>query len=155
MDKSMQKEIMKAKVHSVVVDGILQLHLAVPPEALEAALALQDQAPVVVQHMTLVRLDDLGASVPLVELPAPPSHVALVPQTYLVDTGVKRACYLVATDEMQTALREYTLRCAEALGLKDTAVDPSRVYHVTVSNSGAGQVRASVGAPWEYPAHCL
>ena len=105
--------------------------------------------------MTLVRLDDLGVTVSPTDLPAPPQDIALVPQTYLVDTGPKRSCYLIATPDMQATLREYTLRCAEMLGLAPSAVDPNRVYHVTVSNAGEGEVRASVGSPWEYPAQTL
>jgi len=146
---------MKATVHGVIVDGILQLKLRVPDEALEKALTARHQSAVVAPHMTLVRLDELGTSLTPAELPPPPQHIDLAPDTYLVETGLKIACYLVATAEMQVKLREYALRCAALLGLDPSAVDPKRVYHVTVSNAGYGQVRASVGAPWEYPRQVL
>lgn len=141
---------MQAQVHSVVVQGILQLQVSVPKEAVARAQTVQGQALVETLHITLVRLDDLGVTVSSSDLPAPPQHIDLVPETYVVDTGAKRACYLVATDEAQAMLREYTLHCAAMLGLDASAVDPNRVYHVTVSNAGGGQVRASVGAPWEF-----
>lgn len=143
--------LMQAQVHAVVVEGILQLHLSVPADALSIAVSLDGQVALAKHHMTLVRLDDLGVAAPSAELPAPPAYIDLLPDTYLVDTGVKRACYLVATDAAQHQLREYTLECAAKLGLPASAVDPQRVYHVTLSNAGGGDVRASVGAPWEFP----
>jgi len=146
---------MQAQVHAVVVQGILQLQLSVPGSALAKALALEDQAAVAKLHMTLVRLDDLGVTVSRSDLPVPPAYIDLEPETYLVDTGAKRACYLVATEAMQHRLREYTLQCAHILGLDPSAVDPKRVYHVTVSNAGGGNVRASVGAPWEFVRHAI
>lgn len=146
---------MQAQVHAVVVEGILQLHLPVPAAALTKALSLDGQVAISKQHMTLVRLDDLGVSVSPADLPVPPAVVDLVPETYLVDTGVKRACYFVATETMQDVLREYTLQCAAQLGLSESAVDPRRIYHVTVSNAGGGDVRASVGAPWEFPRQAI
>jgi len=146
---------MKATVHGVVVDGILQLKLSVSDQALEKALTARHQMPVVTPHMTLVRLDELGTTVTPAELPPPPQHIDLEPDTFLVATGLKIACYFIATAEMQVKLREYALKCAAVLGLDPSAVDPKRVYHVTVSNAGYGQVRASVGAPWEYPRQVL
>jgi hypothetical protein len=141
----------QAQVHAVVVEGILQLHLSVPADALATAISLDGQVAVAKHHMTLVRLDDLGVSVSSADLPAPPAHIDLLPDTYLVDTVAKRACYLVATDAAQQMLREYTLECAARLGLSASVVDSRRVYHVTLSNAGGGDVRASVGAPWEFP----
>jgi hypothetical protein len=147
--------IVQAEVQSVVVEGILQLRVKVPPAALEPALALADQTAVAVPHMTLVRLDDLGLTVGAAKLPAPPRTIDLKPGLQLVDTGAKRSCFLVATAQMQRELRGYTLRCVEALGLEASAVHPKRVFHVTVSNAGGGDVRASVGSPWEFPWHPL
>ena len=147
-----------AKVHSVVVDSILQLRLSVEDAVIAPALAVTGQSRVNTLHLTLVRLDDLGLTglpVATADVPAPPAAIELAPEIYFVDTGAKQACYLVATPEMQLELCVYAMRCVESLGLPPSIVDPERVFHVTVSNAGAGQVRASVGAPWEFSRRVL
>jgi hypothetical protein len=141
---------MKAIVEGVVASNILQLRVSIPEENYSRVLGLSDQSLVQSLHVTLVRLDDLGVQARVVELPKPPETIDLLDDIFVVDTGVKRACYLVATPEMQDVLRSYALRCAEKLGLSNDAVEAARVYHVTVSNAGGGEVRASVGSPWEF-----
>lgn len=141
---------MKAIVEGVVASNILQLHVSIPTEAYSRVLELSDQSLVQSLHITLVRLDDLGVQARDVELPMPPKTIDLLDDIFIVDTGVKQACYLVATPEMQDVLRSYALECADKLGLSHDAVEAARVYHVTVSNAGGGDVRSSVGSPWEF-----
>lgn len=144
-----------AKVDSVVVDGILQLRLSVEDGVIAPALTVAGQSRVTTLHLTLVRLDDLGLTLAKGNVPAPPTVVDLAPELYFVDTGAKQACYLVATPAMQLELLDYAMRCAESLGLPPSVVDPARVFHVTVSNAGEGEARASVGAPWEFSRRVL
>jgi len=139
-------------VHSCLAGNILQLHVGVPPQLLHRAAAVPGQTPLASLHLTLARLDDLG--VPLVKPveSAPPGFsLSLEDAVYLVDSGAKRSCFAKVSQEGQGLLRVYTQHCLERLGLS-AHVDLSRVFHVTLSNGGAGEVRASVGAVWDFPA---
>lgn len=149
--------MIQAHTLSVSASGILQLRVGAPKDACDRALQVAGQHLVSSHHITLVRLDDLGrqAQSETGRFPEPPSVVDFMPEIFYVDTGVKQACYLVASDEMQRILRQYALECADFLGIGRDAVDEKRVYHVTLSNAGGGDVRASVGAPWEYPRQTL
>jgi hypothetical protein len=146
---------MKAIVEGVVASNILQLRVSLPAEACSSVFDLGDQSLIQSLHITLVRLDDLGVQAREVELPKPPQAIDLRDDIFLVDTGAKRACYLVATPDMQDVLRCYALECARRLGLGDDAVEAGRVYHVTISNAGGGDVRASVGSPWEFKSEII
>jgi hypothetical protein len=143
--------MMKTHTHSITASGILQLHVIVPKEACNRVLQVAGQHLVSSHHITLVRLDDLGLQPQACRFPDPPAVIDFLPEVFYVDTGIKQACYLIATDEMQGILQRYALDCAEFLEIGRDAVDEKRVYHVTLSNAGGGDVRASVGAPWEYP----
>lgn len=142
---------MEAVVNSVAVRGVLLLCVTMQEDAFAKALAIPGQTVIQEQHLTLVRLDDLGVCVPEnVALPAPPKAIDMDEQVYMVDTGAKQSCYLVATRRMQEILQAYTVQCLSALGVGAGALDAKRIFHVTVSNGGGGEVRASVGAPWEF-----
>ena len=138
---------MIAHVDGVSAEGIIQLRVRLP----ELRINVPDQAPVLAHHITLVRLDDLGldgnGAAPL---PPPPPAVELDGVVRLVDTGLKRSCYINCSEEWQAELVDYVRLCLRARGLPETALDPRRVFHVTLTNAGGGDPRASVGAPWEF-----
>lgn len=142
---------MQASITAVIASNILQLAISLPAEAFEAVQQLDGHTPVAVAHVTLVRLDDLGLSPAVAPLPAPPVLVEFDPQVRLVDTGVKQATYVVCSPTAQLQLADYTKSCLLAMGLPEDCLDPQRVFHATLSNIGGGDVRASVGSPWEYP----
>lgn len=132
---------------------ILCLQVAAPAQ-LAKALAVPGQSAVHSFHITLARLDDLGLVVPAnLSLPAPPSAVGLKDEVRMVATGEKRACYVEIDDAGQQLLREYVARCGELLGA--SLGQNSRVFHVTLSNAGGGEVRASVGCVWDYPSQLI
>lgn len=68
---------------------------------------------------------------------------------HLVDSGAKRSCFAKVSAEDQGLLRVYTQHCLELLGIS-AQVGLARVFHVTLTNGGGGEVRASVGAVWEH-----
>lgn len=141
---------MKASVRAIVLENILQLAIDVPAAAFDVCRKLPGHRPVASTHVTLVRLDDLGITPKLADLPAPPDELEFALETRLVDTGMKQATYRVCSPASQEALTRYTLACLDALGLPHTALDPARLFHVTLTNLGQGDVRASVGSPWEF-----
>lgn len=124
------------------------------PAATDIALALSGQSEVQAFHVTLARLDDLGLDMGAdIVLPNPPSELRLKDEVRLVDTGSKRACYVEVDEDGQVLLREYVAACERVMGL--SLGQNKRVFHVTLSNAGGGEVRASVGAVWDYPARAL
>lgn len=105
-------------------------------------------------HVTLARLDDLGVMLdPHIVLPVAPATLALRDEVRVVATPTKRACYVEVDDASQALLREYVQACEAVTGLP--LLDPARIFHVTLSNAGQGQVRASVGAVWEHLSHAV
>lgn len=142
---------MQARMIDVDAGNILKLRVAVPKQLTDIALEVSGQSEVSVHHVTLVRLDDLGINPAKVQLPAPPSVLELEESVWLVDSGAKQACVVNATAETQRCLKDYTLACLAALGLSQDCLDASRVFHVTLTNAGGGEVRASIGEPWKYP----
>lgn len=128
---------------------ILQL-LVTKPIGAEQACAHPGQSPVASYHVTLARLDDLGlilANAPA--LPEPPRVLALLPEVRLVRTQTKTSCFMEVDAAGQRELQTYVRKCGAALGFD--LLDDSRVFHVTLSNAGKGDVRESVGAIWNYP----
>ena len=124
------------------------------PAALTKALTVPGQTAVHSFHITLARLDDLGLAIPPgVRLPAPPATVVLKDAVRMITTADKQACYVEVDDDGQRMLREYVAGCGKILGV--SLGEAHRVFHVTLSNAGAGAVRASVGSVWDYPASTL
>jgi hypothetical protein len=137
---------MEAVVTCVTLDNILKLAVCLPVD-----IYVSGQSPVKTQHVTLVRLDELGYTISQRPLPPPPPKLCFIPEIRVVDTGEKRACYAVCAPADQATLAAYTSACLEALGLPESALNPEREFFVTLSNAGRGDYRASVGAPWNYP----
>jgi hypothetical protein len=136
-------------VLSLKAQPILQLLVSRPAAADQAAM-LPGQTIVEGFHVTLARLDDLGITLQtLPELPPPPQALVLCDELRVVDTGVKRACYVELAAESQLVLRDFVRQCEELLNIR--IFDPQRVFHVTLSNAGNGDYRASVGDVWAFP----
>lgn len=120
-----------------------------PPAAIARVADIPGQTAVKEFHITLSRLDDLGLSLDgCVELPAPPERVWLSRDIKIVDTGLKRSCYVELDSASQDLLRAYLRRCEAVLGIH--LLDEARIFHVTLGNAGGGGVRESVGAVWEH-----
>ena len=140
-------------VLSVKSNPILML-LVSPPAALARARAVPGQATVERFHITLARLDDQGTELPeFFTLPAPPKLITLSDEVRLVDSGKKQACYVEVSAASKQELLEYVKGCEAALGL--SFAEPKRVFHVTLTNAGAGDIRASIGAPWEFESQAI
>jgi hypothetical protein len=144
----------KVRVIAAVVDGILKLSVSRPAHT-DKALSLKGQSELEHFHVTLARLDDLGLTVVGdVQLPEAPALLELEDEVYAVRNGEKLSCYAVFDAKTQQQLKAYVKACEISLGLTNL-LDPNRLFHVTVSNAGGGEVRASVGAVWEFTSEKL
>jgi len=141
------------QVQGLETHPILMLKVS-RPAAVDRALQIAGQTEVETFHVTLARLDNLALQLGSnVRLPAPPSALRLSGDIRLVDTGIKRSCYVEVDGQGQEQLRSYIASCELALGVSLGC--ESRVFHVTLTNAGGGGVRSSVGAVWEYPSIVL
>lgn len=141
-------------VIQVEKNGIVQLKVGRPARA-DVVAAATNQTAVSSFHITLVRLDDLGIDLPEnLVLPVPPSQLMLEPTVYQVSCSKgKNSCYQRVNAEGQEQLRAYVKSLEELTGLKLQQDD--RVYHVTLTNSGGGDLRASVGNVWLFESKAL
>lgn len=144
----------EVRVIAVVLDGILKLSVSRPAHT-DKALTLKGQSELEHFHVTLARLDDLRLTVAgEVKLPGAPALLGLEDEVYSVRNGEKLSCYAVFDAKAQQLLKAYVKACEISLGLTNL-LDSNRLFHVTVSNAGGGEVRASVGAVWEFTSEKL
>ena len=119
------------------------------PAATARAAGLPGQTEVESFHITLARLDDLGLTLPKdLHLPPVPTALTLKSEVRLVQSGAKQSCYVEVDEAGQQELARYVQACEAILGLK--LHQDERVFHVTLSNAGAGSVRASIGDVWDF-----
>ena len=140
----------RVEVFAAVVDDIIKLSVSRPRQT-NRALSLVGQTELEHFHVTLARLDDLGIAIQGdAQLPMPPASLRLDDKVYAVRDGEKVSCYVLLCAADQGQLRDYVRKCEERLGYSGL-LDVDRLFHVTVSNSGGGGVRASVGSVWKHP----
>lgn len=76
-------------------------------------------------------------------MPAPPPALGLKDAVWLVRSDSKEAWYVEVDEAVQIVLKDYVRACGAVMGVD--LLDDARVFHVTLSNAGGGDVRASVG----------
>lgn len=135
-------------VTGVSTEGILKLLVTRPTHL---GHPMDGQVEVQEFHITLVRLDELGVDIDAKLLPKLPQQLGLENQLLFVDSGTKQSCFFNLLPEDQAFLKLW-LRKVEFI-MERPLIDLKRVFHVTVSNAGQGEVRQSVGSPWEYIPH--
>lgn len=137
-------------VQACVAGNILQLKVSLPETLFIKAESVPGQTRLTSTHITLARLDDAGVTLAeSTELPVPPFSLSVESDVFLVDSGTKRSCFVFISSEQQELLSTYTQQCLKQLGIS-SITDEHRVFHVTLSNAGAGELRSSIGAVWEF-----
>jgi hypothetical protein len=138
-------------VQACVAGNILQLKVGVSEALFLKAESVPGQTRLTSTHITLARLDDAGLTLAeSIELPLPTFSLSVESDVFLVDSGSKRSCFVVVSPDQQEQLAAYSMQCLQQLGIAPIT-DTHRVFHVTLSNAGAGEPRSSIGAVWEFP----
>jgi hypothetical protein len=135
---------------NIVCNSILQIEVLVPSEVLDQ-LDIPDQTPVEHHHITLIRLDDLGVDPASLVLPPWPSDVTTIDinlDLFRVQKEAKIAYYLEVSPKSVETIQQYLDQVRSWNPCIST--DPKRVFHTSLCNNGGGNVRGSVGDPWNY-----
>ncbi len=145
---------MNVKVLAVESEGILKLVVTRPMQHTRRALQARNigvQHEILVPHVTLARLDELCVCLKKIQVPQPPEEIELEDKVYYVDSGEKQSTYVNVTPHSQGILALY-LRKVEFIA-EQRLYQPGRRFHVTLTNTNHGNMRSSVGQPWDYVSH--
>ena len=135
---------------NVVCNTIVQIEVLVPQGVLDQ-LNIPEQTPVEHHHITLIRLDDLGVDPASVVLPPWPSNVTTIDvnlDLFKVQKEPKIAYYLEVSPSSVETIKHYLDQVRS--WNPGICTDPKRVFHTSLCNNGGGNVRGSVGDPWNY-----